>query len=76
MVSTIDTPGSGRVYDQRLSPLGLGGLVYTSSGADKTDCYYLKQNRTLMRIPRSPPISIRTSCRNPLYPCIYHMQQH
>ena len=32
-----DTPGSGRVYyDQRLSPLGLGGLSYTSSGADKT----------------------------------------
>ena len=33
----IDTPGSGRVYDQRLSPLRLGGLVYTSSGADKTE---------------------------------------
>ena len=30
-------PGSGRVYDQKLSSLGLGGLVYTSSGADKTE---------------------------------------
>ena len=37
VVVIIDTPGSGRVYDQRLSPLGLGGLVYTSAGADKTE---------------------------------------
>ena len=41
IVNTIDTPGSGRVYDQRLSLLGLGGLVYTSSGADKTERIFI-----------------------------------
>ena len=34
---TIDMHGSGRVYDQRLPSLGLGGLVYTSSRADETE---------------------------------------
>ena len=38
-------PGSGRVYDQKLSSLGLGGLVYTSSGADKTESYYFEKTR-------------------------------
>ena len=74
----MDTPGSGRVYDRTLFPLGLGGLVYTSSGADKTERaknYYLKHKRTLMSVPRFRPISV-TSWGNPSYPWIYHMQKH
>ena len=33
----IDTPGSGGVYDQKPSPVSLGGLVYTRSGGDTTE---------------------------------------
>ena len=62
----LDTPGSGRVYDQGLSSLGLGGLVNTCSGAEKTKTnYYLKHKRTLMSVPRYPPLSRTTSCGTP-----------
>ena len=47
---------------------GPGGLVYTSSGADKKKVYYLKRKRTFMSIPGSPPISIATSGGNLSYP--------